>query len=314
MSLYLLRRLLQSILLLFIVSIVVFAIVHAAPGGPALLNNPELDPKTAAQFAEQMGLNDPLPVQYARWIGNVFKGNLGLSLEHAVPSMTLVRERFPATLLLSGTAIVLAIVTAVPLGVISAIKRYSAIDYAATIIAFLGFSVPGFWLGIMLIIVFSVRLGWLPSSGMVSPDGGGLIDRLKHLIMPTIVLASFAVGQFARYTRSAMVEVLKHDYIRTARAKGLAERVVIARHALKNALIPVVTVIGVTTPRLLGGAVVTETVFAWPGMGRLATSAAFTRDYPLVMAITMWVAVLVIVSNLLTDLCYALLDPRIKLG
>ncbi len=314
MILYLLHRLLQSILLLFIVSIVVFAIVHAAPGGPALLNNPELDAKTAAQFADQMGLNDPLPVQYARWIGNVFKGNFGLSLEHAVPSATLVRERFPATLLLSGTAIVLAIVTAVPLGIISAIKRYSAIDYAATLIAFLGFSVPGFWLGIMLIIVFSVKLGWLPSSGMVSPDSGGLVDRLKHLILPTIVLASFAVGQFARYTRSAMVEVLKHDFIRTARAKGLAERVVIARHALKNALIPVVTVIGVTTPRLLGGAVVTETVFAWPGMGRLATSAAFTRDYPLVMAITMWVAVLVIVSNLLTDLCYALLDPRIKLG
>ena len=308
---YLLRRLLQSILLLFIVSIIVFGIVHSAPGGPAVLNNPELSPQLAAEYEERLGLTDPIPVQYFRWLSNVFQGNLGMSLEHSLPTSTLVRERFPATLLLSGVAMIVAVVVALFLGIVSAVKRYSMIDYGATIIAFLGLAIPGFWLGIMMIIVFSVKFGWLPSSGMTSAGGGDVVDRVKHLIMPTIVLSSFAVAQLARYTRSSMVEVLRNDYIRAARAKGLSERSVIYRHALKNALIPVVTVIGVMTPRLLGGAVITETVFAWPGMGRLAVNAAFTRDYPLVMAITMFVAVLVVLSNLITDMCYGLLDPRI---
>ncbi len=310
---FLIRRLLQSVVLLFIVSIVIFTIVRAAPGGPAVLVNPEIDPRTAAEFAEQLGLNDPLPVQYGRWLGNVARFDLGLSLQHSVPTTTLIEQRFPASLLLAGTAMVIATVVALVLGIVSAIRRYSVWDYAATMVAFLGLSVPGFWLGIMLIIIFSVKLGWLPSSGMTTADGGGLIDRVKHLVMPAFVLSTFAVAQIARYTRSSMIEALRNDYVRTARAKGLSERVVIVRHALRNALIPVVTVIAVTTPRLIGGAVITESVFAWPGMGRLAANAAFTRDYPLVMAITMFVAVLVIVSNLLADLCYGLLDPRITL-
>ncbi len=311
MMTFLIRRLLQSVLLLFIVSVVIFAIVHAAPGGPAVLINPDVDPRTAQEFAEQLGLNDPVPVQYGRWLGNVARFDLGLSLQHSVPTTTLIRERFPASLLLAGTAMALATVVALVLGIVSALKRYSVWDYSATLVAFLGLSVPGFWLGIMLIIVFSVKLGWLPSSGMASDQGGGFVDRVKHLIMPALVLSTFAVAQLARYTRSSMIEVLRNDYIRTARAKGLSERIVILRHALRNALIPVITVIAVTTPRLIGGAVITETVFAWPGMGRLAASAAFTRDYPLVMAITMCVAVLVITSNLLADLCYGMLDPRI---
>ena len=310
---FLIRRLLQSVLLLFIVSVVVFAIVHAAPGGPSVLNNPELDPRTAEEYAEQLGLNDPIPVQYLRWLGNVAQLDLGISLQHSVPTTKLLRERFPASLLLAGTAMVFATAVALVLGVVSAIKRYSIWDYSATLIAFLGLSIPGFWLGIMLIIVFSVKLGWLPSSGMVSADGGDLWDRLKHLLMPAFVLSTFAVAQLARYTRSSMVETLKLDYVRTARAKGLTERLVIGRHALRNALIPVVTVLAVVTPRVMGGAVITETVFSWPGMGRLAANAAFTRDYPLVMAITLFVAVLVIVSNILADLCYALIDPRIAL-
>ena len=310
---FLIRRLLQSVILLFIVSIVIFTIVHAAPGGPAVLVNPDVDPRTAEEFAEQLGLNDPLPVQYGRWLGNVAQFDLGMSLQHSVPTTTLIKERFPASLLLAGTAMVLATVVALVLGVVSAIRQYSVWDYAATMVAFLGLSVPGFWLGIMLIIVFSVKLGWLPSSGMTTDGDGGLVDRIEHLVMPAIVLSTFAVAQLARYTRSSMIEALRNDYVRTARAKGLTERIVIVRHALRNALIPVITVIAVTTPRLIGGAVITESVFAWPGMGRLAANAAFTRDYPLVMAITMFVALLVVTSNLLADLCYGLLDPRIKL-
>jgi peptide/nickel transport system permease protein len=309
---YLLRRLLQSIILLFVVSVVIFAIVHSAPGGPAILLNPELDPALAEEFREQLGLDDPLPVQYGRWLGNVFQLNFGISFQHSIPVTTLIKQRFPASLLLAGTAMLIATTVALVLGTVSALRRYSIYDYGATLFAFLGLSIPGFWLGIMLIIIFAVQLGWLPSGGMKSSDGGDLIDRLRHLILPAISLSSFAVAQLMRYTRSSMIEVLKNDYIRTARSKGLAEQVVIYRHAMKNALIPVITVIGVITPRLLGGAVITETVFTWPGMGRLAVDAARTRDFPLVMAITLFVAALVILSNLIADVCYGFLDPRIK--
>lgn len=308
---FLVRRLGQSVILLVFVSVVIFIIVHSAPGGPAVLVNPELEPELAEQYAEQLGLNDPLPVQYFRWLGNVARLDFGISLQHSVPTVDLLKQRFPASLLLASSAMILATVAALGLGIVSAIKRYSIWDTVATLVAFLGLSVPGFWLGIMLIVLFSVQLGWLPSSGMVSTDGGGAVDRLKHLVMPAFVLSTFAVAQLARYTRSSMVETLKHDYIRTARAKGLTERTVIGRHALRNALIPVVTVLAVVVPRLIGGAVITETVFAWPGMGRLAANAAFTRDYPLVMTITMFVAVLVILGNLIADICYGLLDPRI---
>jgi peptide/nickel transport system permease protein len=308
---FLIRRLGQSVILLAFVSVVIFVIVHSAPGGPAVLVNPELEPELAEQYAEQLGLNDSLPVQYFRWLGNVARLDFGISLQHSVPTVELLKQRFPASLLLASTAMVLATVAALGLGIVSAIKRYSIWDTLATLVAFLGLSVPGFWLGIMLIVLFSVQLGWLPSSGMVSNDGGNAVDRLKHLVMPAFVLSTFAVAQLARYTRSSMVEALKNDYVRTARAKGLAERTVIGRHALRNALIPVVTVLAVVVPRLIGGAVITETVFAWPGMGRLAANAAFTRDYPLVMTITMFVAVLVILGNLIADICYGLLDPRI---
>lgn len=309
---YLTRRIIQSVFLLFIVSIVIFAVVHSAPGGPAILLDPEIDPALAEEFREQLGLNDPLPVQYARWLGNVFQLNFGTSFQHGLPVAELIGSRFPNSLLLAGSAMLLATGIALVLGTISALRRYSIYDYGATVFAFLGLSIPGFWLGIMLIIIFSVYLGWLPSGGMTSSDGGGLGDRFMHLILPTISLSSFAVAQLTRYSRSAMIEVLKNDYVRTARAKGLREQVVIYRHAMKNALIPVVTVIGVITPRILGGAVITETVFTWPGMGRLAVNAAFTRDFPLVMGVTLFVAVLVILSNLITDVLYGFLDPRIK--
>lgn len=256
---YLLRRLAQGAAVLFVVSAMVFAIVHAAPGGPALLNNPDVDPKMAKEMEKQLGLDDPIPVQYARWLRNAVRGNLGRSYQHSLGTAELLWARIPNTLLLSGTALLLAVVLAVPLGMISAVYRYSALDYAATITAFLGVSVPVFWLAILLIIVFSVTLGWLPSSGMLTVGVPfSMRDRLLHLLMPSIVLATFPLAQLTRYVRSSMVDALAQDYVRTARAKGLPERSVLARHALRNALIPMVTVLGVLTPRLLGGAVVTE--------------------------------------------------------
>jgi len=311
---YLIRRLAQGAAVLFVVSAVVFAIVHAAPGGPALLNNPDVDPKMAKEMEKQLGLDDPIPVQYARWLGSALRGNLGRSYQHSLGTAELLWARIPNTLLLSGTALLLAVVLAVPLGMISAVYRYSALDYAATVTAFLGVSVPVFWLAILLIIVFSVTLGWLPSSGMLTVGVPfSMRDRLLHLLMPSIVLATFPLAQLTRYVRSSMVDALAQDYVRTARAKGLPEREVLGRHALRNALIPMVTVLGVLTPRLLGGAVVTETIFAWPGLGRLAVEAAVTRDYPVILGATLLVSTLVVLSNLITDFLYVVIDPRIAL-
>jgi peptide/nickel transport system permease protein len=311
---YLVRRLAQGAVVLFVVSAVVFAIVHAAPGGPALLNNPDVDPKMAKEMEKQLGLDDPIPVQYARWLGNAVRGNLGRSYQHSLGTAELLWARIPNTLLLSGTALLIAVVLAVPLGMISAVYRYSALDYAATVTAFLGVSVPVFWLAILLIIVFSVTLGWLPSSGMLTVGVPfSMRDRLLHLLMPSIVLATFPLAQLTRYVRSSMVDALAQDYVRTARAKGLPERGVLGRHALRNALIPMVTVLGVLTPRLLGGAVVTETIFAWPGLGRLAVEAAVTRDYPVILGATLLVSTLVVLSNLITDFLYVVIDPRIAL-
>lgn len=314
MGAYLIQRLIQSGILLFLVCAVVFTIIHGAPGGPAILLNPDMDPAQAKELARSLGLDDPIPVQFVRWLGGLAQGKLGLSFQHGVPVAGLIVERFPATLTLTAAALLLAVVAGVPLGMISALKRHTPLDYTATILASLGVAAPPFWLGIMLIVLFSVELGWLPSGGMRQvgePDTP--VSLLKHLIMPATVLATFTLAQLARYTRSSLLGTLAQDYIRTARGKGVAERAVIVRHALKNALIPVVTVLGVSLPRLIGGAAITESVFAWPGMGNLAVTSAFTRDYPVVMGITLFMAVIVLVSNLITDLLYVYLDPRVKL-
>jgi peptide/nickel transport system permease protein len=311
---FLLRRLGQGTAVLFVVSAVIFAIVHAAPGGPALLNNPDVDPRMAKEMEKLLGLDDPIPIQYARWLGNAVRGNLGRSYQHGLSTGELLGARIPNTLLLSGTALLLAVVLAIPLGMISAVYRYSLLDYAATVIAFCGVSIPVFWLAILLIIAFSVTLGWLPSSGMLTIGlPFSVRDLLMHLLMPSCVLATFPLAQLTRYVRASMVEALAQDYVRTARAKGLPERVVLGRHALRNALIPMVTVLGVLTPRLLGGAVVTETIFAWPGLGRLAVEAAVTRDYPVILGATLLVSTLVVLSNLITDFLYVVIDPRIAL-
>jgi peptide/nickel transport system permease protein len=312
---YTLRRLIQAIVLLFIVSIVTFALIHSAPGGPSLLSNPDLSRDQIARMSDQLGLNDPLPIQYGRWIGNLLQGDLGVSYNSITPVTTLLADRLPNTLLLAGTALMVSILVAVPLGVISAIRRNSILDRVVTSFTFFGISIPVFWLGIMLIVFFSVQLQWLPSGGMNTiGEEFSIRDRIEHLILPVFVLSMANLAELTRYTRSGMVTVLGEEYIRTARAKGLAQKSVVLGHALRNALIPVVTIIGVLLPRAVSGAAITEAVFTWPGMGSLAVDAATTRDYPVVLGTTLTVATVVVVSSLITDLAYGYLDPRIRVG
>jgi peptide/nickel transport system permease protein len=242
-------------------------------------------------------------VQYGRFAARALQGDLGMSLYHRVPALSLILERLPASLELAGAAMLIAIVVSVPLGVVSAVKRGSVWDVASMLGALFGLSMPHFWLGIMLILLFSVTLGWLPTSGRGS---------LAHIVMPAIALGLSLMAMFARLTRSVMLEVLNQDYVRTARAKGLAERLVIGKHALKNALIPLVTVAGMQFGFLIGGTVIIETVFAWPGVGRLVVQAIFSRDYPLVQAAVLVLAVIFVLVNLAVDLVYLYLDPRIS--
>jgi peptide/nickel transport system permease protein len=310
-----LRRFIQAIVLLFIVSMVTFALIHSAPGGPAMLSNPDLSRTQIQEMTETLGLNDPLPVQYGRWIGNVMQGDFGVSYNTIAPVTKLLGERLPNTLLLAGTALLISITVAIPLGAYSAVKRNSPIDRLVTSFTFLGISIPVFWLGIMLIVLFSVTLRWLPAGGMSTiGEGFSLQDRVKHLIMPVFVLSMANLAELTRYTRSGMVTVLNEEYIRTARAKGLGQRNVIIGHALRNAVIPVVTIIGVLLPRAVSGAAITEAVFSWPGMGSLAVEAATTRDYPVVLGTTITVASVVVLSSLITDLAYGYLDPRIRVS
>ena len=311
---YIVRRVLQSIVLLVIVSIVTFMLIHSAPGGPALLANPDLTRDEVESITRELGLDDPLPVQYMRWLRNVVQGDLGTSHNTVEPVSDLIRSRLPNTLMLTGVALVLSIAIAIPLGVLSATKRNSAIDRFVAGFSFVGISVPVFWLGIMLIILFSVRWSILPAGGMYTlGEDFSLADRIRHMTLPLIVLVTANLAALVRYTRSGMISVLSEDYVRTARAKGLTNRRVIFGHALRNALIPVITVIGISIPNAVSGAAITETVFSWPGMGRLAVNAANTRDYPVVLGATLTVAVVVVVSNLITDLLYAYVDPRIRL-
>ncbi len=311
---YIARRILQALALLFVVSLVTFAIIHAAPGGPAILTNPDVSKEQADQMMRNLGLTDPIPVQFWRWFQNVLRGEFGKSYSQGLPVLPLVLERVPASILLAGSALGLAVLVAIPLGILSAVHRYSFLDTLAGAVSVFGLSIPVFWFGIMVIILFGVHLQWLPSGGMYTLGVAfSLADRLRHLLLPALVLATITIAQLERYTRSSMLAEIQADYVRTARARGLAERRVLGRHALRNALIPVVTVIGLSFPRLVGFAAITETVFAWPGMGRLAVDSAFQRDYPVIMGVTLLISALVIVCNLMTDLLYGTLDPRITL-
>jgi peptide/nickel transport system permease protein len=296
----------------------VFLIIHFAPGGPfdtLMFGTGQVTQAQIDRLNELIGLNRPWYERYFIWLGNVVQGDWGTSwgVAYGQPVTTIIFDRLGATLLLMGVATLIAVGIAIPIGIYSAVRQYSWIDYLVTAFSYFGLAMPTFWFGIMLMIVFSVSLGWLSTSGMHTP---GLeddpIDLLRHLAMPVAVLSLIEVAVVGRFMRSAMLEVLSQDYLRTARAKGLRERAVIVHHAIRNALIPVITVIGLRIPVLFAGAVVTEAIFSWPGMGQIFFQAVMASDWPVVQAIIVITAFLVIVSNLLADLLYAVVDPRIR--
>jgi len=310
---YLTRRVWMLALVVLGVTVIVFAIIHIVPGDPAMvILGPLATKDDVAELRQQLGLDDPLYVQYFRWIGRVLRGDLGRSIATSVLVLPEVLAKFKATFILASAALLVSTSFGMLAGVTSAVKPRSWIDQATMVLALLGVSMPVFWLGIMLMLLFSLRLSWLPATGMYSPAGGGVGDLLSHLILPAITLGSASMAIVARMTRSSMLEVLNQDYVRTARAKGLWERHVIYRHALSNALIPIVTVVGVQMGYLLGGAVLTETVFAWPGIGTLMVKAIFARDFPMVQGAVLLVALVFSLVNLFVDLAYGLLDPRIR--
>ena len=311
---YTIRRLLQAIPLLLGITIVSFSIMHLAPGGPVeLMVDPNLPATDKEAMIHELGLDQPVYLQYFQWLGGLVQGDLGYSYLKRVPVSDLIAERLPNTLLLMTVSFLIGLMLAIPAGLISATRQYSKIDYSVTVTSFLGLATPNFWLGLMLIMLFSVKLGWLPAGGVATMNAPfSLWDRFTHLILPAITLGSAEIAAWTRYTRSSMLEVVRQDYMRTARAKGLFETRVIVKHGLRNGMIPIVTIMGLTLPTFFGGAVVTESIFSWPGMGRLFIEAVFQRDYPVIMAITTLTAMLVVLGNLIADLAYGWLDPRIS--
>ena len=300
---YVLSRLGQTALVVFLSLTAVFGLVRLS-GDPVLLFMPtDIQAKDVDEFRQRLGFNDPLAVQYARFLGGALRGDFGQSLRYKQDALGLVLDRLPATLLLAATAVALTLVIAIPLGVVSAVRRDTLVDHAATLATVLGQAVPGFWLGLMLIYVFAVQLRWLPTGG----TGG-----LAHLVMPAVVLAAFFASRIARLTRSTVLEALGEDYVLTARAKGLAASRVIGKHALRNAAIPVLTLAGLEIGQLLGSAVITETIFAWPGLGRLTVQALLNRDFPVVLAAVFVTSATYTLINLAVDLAYGWLDPRVR--
>ena len=316
MARYLRNRIGQSLLLLLGVSVIGFALMHLAPGGPLAVYtlNPTVTAQDIERVKHQFGLDQPVYVQYVKWALGLMTGHWGYSFFGGRPVGMIVLERLPATLELMGSSLALALVVGVGTGMLAAVRRNSIIDYATATAAMLALSLPTFWFGLLGIYVFAQTLGWLPAGGIASTGGGGLLDRLHHLLLPMLVLAFVLVAQWSRYTRSAMLEILTQDYMRTARAKGLRPARVLLGHGLRAALVPLVTLAGLQLPLLVGGALVTETVFSWPGMGLLFVNALGMRDYPVLMAILMVGALVVVLGNLLADIVVALIDPRIKLA
>jgi peptide/nickel transport system permease protein len=313
MSTYILRRALQMIPVLVIVSMFAFALIFVLPGDPALaILGEELarDQVLYQKMRDELGLNRPLLVQYIDWAGGVLTGDLGTSTRAKIPVARLLLQRAAPTVQLGIMGLLVSALVAIPLGVVSALKPNSKSDVTVTIVSMVTACIPHFWLGLLLIMAFSIGLRLLPPSGYVPPTQD-LLANLRLMIMPTITIAGGAAAVLMRQTRSAMLEVLRQEYVVTARSKGLMERVVVVRHALKNALLPVVTVIGMQIGHLIGGAVITESIFSIPGVGRLAADSIFTRDFPVVQAVVLLMAAAVLVANLLTDIAYAWLDPRI---
>jgi peptide/nickel transport system permease protein len=301
---------------------ILFGLISSVPGGimSAYAENTDMTQEDLARLRAKYGLDDPVPVRYVKWLGSLLQGDWGNSFVSKRPALQEIADRLPNTLLLMGVMLVVTLAIAVPLGIISALKQYTWFDNLSTTLAFAGQSLPVFWFGLLLIIIFHVTLRGpdgkplLPGSGMATLGAPfSVVDRIEHLVLPVAMLAFVSAAGYMRYLRSSMLDVIHEDYIRTARAKGLLERMVIYRHALRNALIPLVTLVGLDLPSLFGGALFTETIFSWPGIGRLYFTSALKTDYPVVMAVLIIYSALIILSNLLVDVLYASLDPRIRL-
>ncbi len=314
MSRYVIRRLLGTVPLLVGVAALSFIFMHLSPGGPTTMfaKNARMSSAQLEQIKHNMGLDKPVATQFLIWLKNIFTGDLGTSYFQNRPVSEVIWDAFPNTVYLMLAGLSLAMVFALLFGVIAAVRQHGAFDNVTSFFAYFGLAMPVFWFGLMLQIVFAVKLGWLPSANMHSANGGGLADTLKHLVLPAVTIAIGSIASWSRYVRSSMIEVLAQDYVRTARAKGVREQVVLMRHVLRNALIPFVTVMAIDIPLYLTGAVLTETVFSWPGMGRLFYDSLTKRDYPVLMGVLMLGAVLIVLGNLIADLLYAVLDPRIK--
>jgi peptide/nickel transport system permease protein len=313
MTRYIARRLVLTIPVLLLVSIIVFSLINLIPGDPALIMaGPEAGKEAVEALRIQMGLNRPVAVRYLIWLNHLLHGDLGKSVKDGQPVLNILLLKLPVTVELAAVAILISWLIAIPAGVLAAWRRRSVIDYAATTVALAGISIPNFWLGIMLIYFFAVNLRWLPASGYVEP-WIDLSRNIKLMIMPAIVLGTALAALVMRLLRSSMLEVMGTEFIRTAHAKGLSDRLVLLKHALKNAMIPVATVMGLQLGGLLGGAVITETIFTVPGIGRLAVESILTRDYPMVQGVVLCSAVAIVFVNFSVDILYSVIDPRIRL-
>ncbi|HEY97585.1 MAG TPA: ABC transporter permease [Dehalococcoidia bacterium] len=318
MTTYIIRRLIQSVFVLIIVTLLVFLTMHILPGDPILIfmSSGELKNTSLEEIEilrHEFGLDRPLLIQYFDWLGGVIHGDFGISIVQREPVVKEINRRLPITLLLSSIALFISIIIGIPAGVICAVRRGNWIDTVVTIIANAGITIPVFWLGIMLIYLFALNLGWLPVQGYTSPFVD-FVKSIRQMIMPVFCLTIFSISSITRQTRSSMLEVMKQDYIRTAWSKGLRERSVIFRHALKNGLIPIVTLLGMSFSFIIGGSVLVENVFNIPGVSRLVVNAVFVQDYPVVQGFVLIIAVIVLLSNLIVDISYGWLDPRIRYG
>ncbi len=318
---YIIKRIINSVPLLIGITLITFFVIHLAPGNPTFYEgalNPKIKPEAIKRLEKLYGLDKPIYIQYLTWLKRVVKADFGTSFIDGKPVTQKIMERIPVTLTINLLSLIIVLIVAIPIGIISAIKRNSLLDKSLTVFVFIGFSMPGYWLALLLMILFGIKLRILPISGLESLTAGELkglalwIDRAKHLILPVFVSAFGGLAGFSRYMRQSMLEVLHQDYIMTAKAKGLSEFQVIKRHALKNSLLPIVTLLGLSVPGLIGGSVIFETIFAIPGMGQLFYEAAMARDYPTIMGILTIGAVLTLVGNLLADITYAFIDPRIR--
>ena len=321
MTAYIIRRLLITIPMLFGITFVTFVIVNAQ-GNPVadLQRNPRFRPADIERIRENMGLNEPLPVRYVTWVGNLGRGDLGISLSNATPVRDRILGVLPNTVILTGVSLLVSLLLSIPLGIFAATKRGSWFDNTVTVLSVAAFAMPTFWLALLLILLFATQfrewgLPSLPVSGMYDArGGGGFLDRLEHLILPVVALTIGDLAGWTRYIRSQMLEVIRQDYVRTAQAKGLSQRAVVFGHAFRNAVLPLVTLIGLSLPTIVSGAFIVETVFAWPGLGRLTVEAARKSDYTLILGTVLMFSVLTLLANLLSDIAYAVLDPRIRYG